>query len=624
MHHFIDQILAFISAHPGWAAVIIGLTAFGESFAFLSLIFPGTALLVAAGALAAVGTIEPVSAILAGIIGATLGDSVSFWIGQRFGPLLPSLWPFRGHPEMLKRGTDFFERHGSMSVFIGRFFGPVRAVIPLAAGMMHMPVWRFTVANVLSAAIWAPALVLSGMFLSRELGGGDIEDKIFIGAVVLGVAIPLFLWVRSRLAKRGSAASWPLVVSFANPFASVWPRDVVLTREQTHAVVASYLGWTLDAFDFFLFVFVMKDVASEFGTDVTTVSWAILLTLAFRPLGAFIFGRAADRWGRRPTLMVDIILFASLEAAAGFAPSLAIFFVLRALFGIAMGGEWGVGSSLAMETIPPKARGFVSGLLQSGYPTGYLLASIVYALFFPLLGWRGMFFVGVLPALLVLYIRRSVSESPHWQARAAGASHSIVRVLKEHWRLALYAVALMTAFNFLSHGTQDLYPTFLRVQHGFSSQTVGAIAIIYNIGAILGGIACGALSERLGRRRIMVTASLLTLLVLPLFAFGTGPVMLAVGAFLMQVAVQGAWGVVPAHLNELSPDQARGTFPGVVYQLGNFFASSNAVIQTSLAEHFDKNYGVAFALVVALAAIAIAVLAPLGREARGEPLGTPR
>jgi len=624
LHHFIDEILAFISAHPGWAAVIIGLTAFGESFAFLSLIFPGTALLVAAGALAAAGTIEPVSAIFAGIIGATLGDSVSFWIGQRFGPLLPGIWPFRNHPEMLKRGTDFFERHGAMSVFIGRFFGPVRAVIPLAAGMMRMPLWRFSVANVLSAAIWAPALVLSGMFLSRELGGGDIESKILIGAVILGVAIPLVFWLRSRLAKGRNPALAPFVAALAKPLAAVWPSGVVLTREQTHAVVASYLGWSLDAFDFFLFVFVMKDVANEFGTDVTTVSWAILLTLAFRPLGAFIFGRAADRWGRRPTLMVDIVLFASLEAASGFAPSLAIFFVLRALFGIAMGGEWGVGSSLAMETIPPQARGFVSGLLQSGYPSGYLLASIVYALFFPFLGWRGMFFVGVLPALLVLYIRRSVSESPHWQARYAGASHSIIRVLKENWRLALYAIALMTAFNFLSHGTQDLYPTFLRVQHGFSSQTVGTIAIIYNIGAILGGIVCGALSERLGRRRIIVTASLMTLLVMPLWAFGTGPVMLAVGAFLMQVAVQGAWGVVPAHLNELSPDQVRGTFPGFIYSLGNFFASSNAVIQASLAEHFDKNYGVALALVVALAAVAIAILAPLGREAKGQPLGAPR
>jgi SHS family lactate transporter-like MFS transporter len=392
---------------------------------------------------------------------------------------------------------------------------------------------------------------------------------------------------------------------------------------QKHVVIASYLGWTLDAFDFFLLVFVMKDVAAEFGTNVPTVAWAIALTLACRPIGAFIFGRAADRWGRRPTLMVDVLLFSALELASGFAPNLTIFLILRALFGVAMGGEWGVGASLTMETIPANARGFVSGLLQSGYPTGYLLASVVYGLLFPMIGWRGMFFVGVLPALLVFYIRRNVPESPHWNS-APSAQTKILDVLRANWRLALYAVVLMTAFNFFSHGTQDLYPTFLQVQHGFSPRTVGTIAVIYNIGAILGGISCGVLSERFGRRRVIVATSLLSLLVLPLWAFGTGPVMLALGAFLMQVMVQGAWGVIPAHLNELSPDAARATFPGFVYQLGNFFASANSVIQTNLAEHFDKNYGLALALVVGTVAILIAGLATFGVEAKGVAFGQPR
>jgi SHS family lactate transporter-like MFS transporter len=294
---------------------------------------------------------------------------------------------------------------------------------------------------------------------------------------------------------------------------------------------------------------------------------------------------------------------------------------LRALFGIAMGGEWGVGSSLAMETIPPNARGFVSGLLQSGYPTGYLLASIVYGALFPLIGWRGMFFVGVVPALLVFYIRRSVPESPHWRSKDRASQPNIARVLAANWRLAIYVVVLMTAFNFLSHGTQDLYPTFLQVQHGFAPRTVGTIAVIYNVGAILGGIVCGVLSERFGRRRIMAITAVLVLPVLPLWAFSSGPVMLAVGAFLMQVMVQGAWGVIPAHLNELSPDEARATFPGFVYQLGNLIASTNSVIQSNLAEYFDKNYGLALALVVAVAAIAIAVLAPIGGEAKGLALG---
>jgi SHS family lactate transporter-like MFS transporter len=403
----------------------------------------------------------------------------------------------------------------------------------------------------------------------------------------------------------------------------VAPAGVSFSREQTHAVVASYLGWTLDAFDFFLLVFVMKDVANEFGTDIKTVAVAVTLTLAMRPIGAFIFGRAADRFGRRPTLIVDVLLFSVIEFATGFSPTLSVFLVLRALFGIAMGGEWGVGSSLAMETIPASARGFVSGLLQSGYPTGYLLASVVYGLLFTTIGWRGMFFVGVLPALLVLYIRRSVSESPHWQASSQGPRVSIFQVLRSNWQLAIYAIVLMTAFNFLSHGTQDLYPTFLQVQHGFDHKTVGAIAVIYNIGAILGGITCGVLSERYGRRRVMTVAALLVIPAIPLWAFGTGPVMLAIGAFIMQVMVQGAWGVIPAHLNELSPPAARGTFPGFVYQLGNLIASSNAVIQAMLAEQFGNNYGLALAIVVICAAAAIAALAPLGREARGLALGEP-
>jgi SHS family lactate transporter-like MFS transporter len=337
------------------------------------------------------------------------------------------------------------------------------------------------------------------------------------------------------------------------------------TSQQRHVVAASFLGWSLDAFDFFLLVFVLKDIAQEFETDISNVTIAILLTLAMRPVGAFIFGRAADRWGRRPVLMVNVLLYSILEFASGFAPSLTVLIVLRALYGIAMGGEWGVGASLTMESIPLHARGFVSGLLQSGYPTGYFLASIVYGLLFPIIGWRGMFMVGVLPALLVFYIRRTVPESPSW-SRAASARGDTLTVLKSHWRLGLYAIVLMTAFNFFSHGTQDLYPTFLEVQHGLSPREVGLIAVIYNIGAICGGLLFGSLSERFGRRRMIIIAALLSLSVVPLWAFSATPVLLAVGAFLMQFMVQGAWGVIPVHLNELSPDNARGTFPGFVYQ----------------------------------------------------------
>jgi MFS transporter, SHS family, lactate transporter len=388
------------------------------------------------------------------------------------------------------------------------------------------------------------------------------------------------------------------------------------TTEQRHVVAASFLGWTLDAFDFFLMVFVLKDIAKEFNTDVTRVTVAILLTLAMRPIGAFLFGRAADRWGRRPTLMVDVLFYSIIEFASGFAPSLTALLILRAIYGIAMGGEWGVGASLTMESIPPHARGFVSGLLQSGYPAGYFLASIVYGLFFQYIGWRGMFMVGVIPALLVLYIRRSVPESPSWKPMTARSN--TLAVLKSHWRLGIYAVLLMTAFNFFSHGTQDLYPTFLQVQHGFAPHEVGLIAVIYNIGAIIGGITFGSLSERFGRRRIIIITAILSLAVLPLWAFATTAIWLAVGAFMMQVMVQGAWGVIPVHLNELSPDEARGTFPGFTYQLGNLIASVNAPLQAAIAADHGGNYAMALAIV----AVAIVILTVLGPEAKGVVFGT--
>src|SRR5580693_9163113 len=311
------------------------------------------------------------------------------------------------------------------------------------------------------------------------------------------------------------------------------------TSEQKHVVAASFLGGPRDTLKIILLVFVLKDIAAQFHTDISDVTLAILLTLAMRPVGAFIFGRAADRWGRRPTLMVDVLLYSILEFASGFAPSLTVLIILRALYGVAMGGEWGVGASLTMETIPPHARGFVSGLLQSGYPTGYFVASIVYGLLFPYIGWRGMFMIGVIPALLVLYIRRNVPESPSWSKAAAAERGSTLTVLKSHWRLGIYAVVLMTAFNFFSHGTQDIYPTFLEVQHGFAPHEVSLIAVIYNIGAICGGLLFGALSERWGRRRTIIIAALLSLSVIPLWAFATSPVLLALGAFLVQFLVQG-------------------------------------------------------------------------------------
>src|SRR6202142_2530321 len=333
------------------------------------------------------------------------------------------------------------------------------------------------------------------------------------------------------------------------------------TKSQKNVVLAAYLGWTLDAFDFFLMVFMFKDVATTFHVDVKNVSQAVFLTLAMRPIGAFAFGRLADRFGRKPALMWNIVAYSLLEMLSGFAPSMTALLAIRALFGVAMGGEWGIGSALTMETIPPAARGFVSGLLQTGYPSGYFLASLAVYLFYDRLGWRYMFVLGVIPAVLVFFIRRGVDESPAWQEQQHNPRTGMISVLRRDWKLAVYGILLMTAFNFFSHGSQDAYPSmFLKVQHHFDTHLSSLITAVANIGAICGGLFFGSMSEKIGRRRAIMIAALIALPALPFWAFGSTPLILAVGAFLMQVSVQGAWGVIPVHLNELSPPDIRATF----------------------------------------------------------------
>ena len=390
------------------------------------------------------------------------------------------------------------------------------------------------------------------------------------------------------------------------------------TKSQRNVVIAAYLGWTLDAFDFFLLVFMFKDIAAEMHSSLQVVSTAVLLTLGMRPVGAFLFGRLADRFGRKPALMWNILAYSVLEFASGFAPNMTTLLLVRALFGVAMGGEWGIGSALTMETIPASARGFVSGLLQTGYPTGYLIASLVVYLLYDRLGWRAMFMVGVIPAVLVFFIRRGVDESPAWREIQHRPRLGLMTVLLRHWQLALYAIVLMTAFNFFSHGSQDAYPgMFLKIQHHFDTRLSSLLTAIANVGAICGGLFFGWLSEKIGRRRAIMTAALLSLPALPFWAFGSTPLILAAGGFLIQVAVQGAWGVIPVHLNELSPPQIRATFPGFVYQLGNLFAAVNLNLQVGIAEAHGNNYGLAMALVVGTVAVVITVMVAFGPERRG-------
>ncbi|NPE61129.1 MFS transporter [Dickeya dadantii] len=382
------------------------------------------------------------------------------------------------------------------------------------------------------------------------------------------------------------------------------------TSLQRNAAIASFLSWALDAFDFFILVFLLSELAHAFSVSMEQVTLAILLTLAVRPIGALLLGRLAEKFGRKPILMLNIVLFSVFELLSAAAPNIMVFLLLRVLYGVAMGGIWGVASSLAMETIPDRSRGLMSGIFQAGYPFGYLLAAVVYGLLFDQIGWRGMFIIGAVPILLLPFIYFCVEESPVWlAARVRKESTALLPVLKTHWKLCLYLVVLMASFNFFSHGTQDLYPAFLKIQHGFDAKTVSIIAISYNIASIIGGIFFGTLSERIGRKKAIIAAALLALPVIPLWAFSHSPWALGLGAFLMQFMVQGAWGVIPTFLNELVPSNTRAVLPGFVYQLGNLIASVNATLQASIAEAHNHNYALAMAMVAGVVAIMIAVLA---------------
>jgi SHS family lactate transporter-like MFS transporter len=413
-----------------------------------------------------------------------------------------------------------------------------------------------------------------------------------------------------------------------------------LTRPQRHTFLAAFLGWTMDSLDFFLLVFCVKAIAAEFHTLPSAVMGAVFLTQAFRPLGALLFGVLADRYGRRPVLMVNILSFSVIELACGFAPSLMVLLGLRALFGLAMGGEWGVGAALAFETLPAEGRGVFSGILQEGYALGSILAAGAFALFFngfmlpglhiPGIGWRGLFILGALPGLFVFLLLARVKESPVWlegkkqrQARSTTDVHSAkareFANLRAFLPTFLFLILLMTAFMSFSHGTQDVYPTFLATYAKLTPQIVGLIGVLYGIGSIAGGIAFGALSEKWGRKRAIIVAALMSIPVIPLYAYGHSALALGIGAVLMQFMVQGAWGVVPAYLTELSPAPVRATAPGLAYQLGGLITSWNGKAQALIAER-TGNYPAMLAGTVILVALTLAGLALAGREAKGQEM----
>ncbi len=400
-----------------------------------------------------------------------------------------------------------------------------------------------------------------------------------------------------------------------------------LTPEARRAVLAAFLGWTMDAFDYFVVVLVYADVGTDFGVSLTRMAFLTTVTLLMRPIGAAVFGAWADRVGRKKVLIVDVAFYSLVGFLCAFAPNFTTLLVLRLLYGLGMGGEWGLGASLAMEKVPPSRRGLVSGILQQGYAVGYMLAAVVYLAIdnWTSWGWRGLFAFSILPALLSLFLRSRVEESETWEQTRANTvkSKTTLREIMARpkvLRRFIYLILLMTAFNWMSHGTQDIYPTFMKDGLGFSPNTALYIAIVYNVGAILGGTIMGALSERIGRRAVVIICAVLGLPILPLFAASHTIGLVCLGSFLMQFVVQGAWGVIPAHLTEQSPAEIRGFYPGVTYQLGNCLAAFNLPIQERLADSHSYTFALGSTLVVVF--IAVAVLAAIGTESRGQRLST--
>jgi len=383
-----------------------------------------------------------------------------------------------------------------------------------------------------------------------------------------------------------------------------------------HAVLAGFLGWTLDAFDFFVIIFLYDTLAKQFGVSKQAIIFTTAATLAFRPVGAFVFGLLSDRFGRRIPLIGTIVYFSVIEVGCGFAPNYTVFLILRALFGIGMGGEWGVGASLVMEAAPTRWRGILSGMLQSGYPIGNLLAALAARFILPAWGWRPMFWIGALPALLALYITLKVPESEAWKQHRAGSMGDVLRTVAGQWKRFAYLVVLMTFMMFLSHGTQDLYPDFLKEVHGLNASLVANIAMMYTAGAVVGAIIFGHLSQVLGRRKGMMCALGLSLLIIPFWAFGANVPLLIAAAVLMQMGVQGAWGVIPVHLNELAADSARGLIPGFAYQLGILFASPTNNVEFALRGRFGYQWALASFEVVTI--VALAILLWRGSEAHGK------
>ncbi|KAH9936604.1 carboxylic acid transporter protein [Fomitopsis serialis] len=384
---------------------------------------------------------------------------------------------------------------------------------------------------------------------------------------------------------------------------TLWQAIRGLTLIQWAHFWCGWLAWICDSYDFFSVSLSVTALEKQFSKDANSITTAITLTLLFRSLGAIIFGIASDRFGRKWPLVINLLIAAAFELGSGFVSTFTQFLVVRSFFGVAMGGIWGLAASTALENLPVEVRGLASGFLQEGYAVGYLLAAVVNLTLVPETptGWRGLFWLGAGLSILAAAIRAVLPESGVFLRakaveRAAGRStknktkvflRETKEMLKNHWILCCYAVVLMTGFNFLSHGSQDLYPTYLQTTKGFTPHDSTVATIIGNCGAIAGGTIAGWLSQYIGRRLTIILFVLLIGAFIPLWILPASFGALSAGAFWVQFGVQGAWGVVRVSASPCInvPPAFRATFPGVAYQMGNMVSSASAQIETTGGNH---------------------------------------
>ncbi|KIM77736.1 hypothetical protein PILCRDRAFT_11824 [Piloderma croceum F 1598] len=369
-----------------------------------------------------------------------------------------------------------------------------------------------------------------------------------------------------------------------------------LTFIQWAQFFSGWFAWICDAIDFFTVSLSVTNLQIQFGKPAHDITTAITLTLLFRSLGAVVFGVVSDRYGRKWPLVINLILCAILQLGAGFVQTFHQFLAIRALFGITMGGIWGLATATALENLPVELRGLASGVVQEGYAVGYLIAAVINLTLVPSVsaGWRSLFWTASGISLFAAVIRALLPESAVFlRAKEFEREHGLTsteknkvflketkRMLAKHWLLCIYAVVLMTGFNFLSHGSQDLYPTYLQTSKNISNHNATIATIIGNCGAIAGGAIAGWVSQYIGRRLTVVIFVCFIGAFIPLWILPSTFSSLSAGAFCMQFGVQGAWGIIPIHLAELSPPAFRATFPGVAYQLGNMVSSASAQIET--------------------------------------------